>query len=336
MKTVHDLRAALDDADTPAGIDLTAVRRRAGRQRRSAFAAAGVAAVVAAAVAVPAAVTGQFLAGPATRAAAESCPNDFPRPLGNSGPGLAERLVPFTVDAALVCEYHVDSTDLTYSVLTTSRQLTPQTARALVAELEISRRRPDACTLEFRPSIVLRATGSGRTVLLLFNPAGCASVTNGVRTVMLGYDKAGVLDLLETARPLLTCPARADGQRPVPVGPTNRLVPFTPVRLVICSYPDPFPPGSYGKPERHEIGGPQAADYLRRLDAQPTTKPRCLTTPGNHHRYLIKVLGPAGQAATLTGDDFDCVSTSNGRRTVYGPGPRVETYPTASATSPGR
>lgn len=332
MRTVDDLRAALADDGTPAGVDLAAVRRRARqRARRTAAAAVGVAAAVAAAVAVPTALVGGggTAVEPANRtaapAAAEDCPTLFPDPTRNTGPGLADRLVPFQVETGLLCEYGLigDMRPPTYSKLAGSRPLSAAVVRDLVARLERGtvQDRPPACYHSDPPAEVLRLAGAGRLLSLRVDPSECAQVTNGTRHLYAPTATAAVLAAVKATPTRLSCPA-AIPSGPSPTGPADRLVPFRPVRVLICLYREPVGPykehARSGPPFRWELDGADAAAYVRRLEALPTRVATCGGLhPGMHENYAILVVGSTGRI-TLVGYDYDCSAASNGRRTVYG------------------
>jgi hypothetical protein len=324
MRTVDDLRTALDDAGTPADVDIDAIRRRAHRQGYTAFAAVGVAVAVTVAVALPVAVLGGRRTAPtppAVPTAAANCPNTFPEPLHNSGPGLADRLVPFDVAGALVCQYRVEQTmdplgRTHYSVLTTSRILPLASARVVVARME--ERRPGlstGCAGLDHPAVVLQVLGAGRAVSLLLHGDLCLYATNGVleKAVPTGQ---GMLKLLGGAPARLTCPARMPTDRGA-AGPANRFVSFRPDRLLICGYEQPNRAGNVFAYDSREIDGAAAAALVRQLDALSTVPMPCPLRPGPRHSYIIEVTGMTGRT-TLTGNDAGCWTVTNGRRTGFG------------------
>jgi hypothetical protein len=328
MRTVDDLRTALDDADTPGGIDVAAVRRRAGQQRRTALAAVAVAAAVVAAVAVPTALLGGHRAGPAPRpatppaVAVADCPNRFPAAIHNSGPGLADRLAPFTVEGALICQYRLDQTmnpdgsRAHYGPLTASQAVPAATARALVAHLDA--RTPGLSTGcgASGPSVVLQVLGPGRTVSLGLTVSRCLYVTNGVLEKLAMAAGQEWLDLLSTTPARLSCPDRMPTELDVR-GPTDRFVPFRPDLLIICRYLQPDRGGKAQPPDVREVDGPAAAALVRQLDALSTQVMRCPLLPGPHYSYLMEVVGAPGRAI-LTGGDYGCSTLFNGRRLGFG------------------
>lgn len=327
MNTTDDLRAALADDSTPAGIDVGAVRRRAGRQRR--WAAAGAAAAVVA-VALAVALPLQTTRGSAPplrpsitppSPAAADCPSYYPEDLGNSGGGLGERLVPMAVDSVLACQYILADTlnplpDFEVRYLTGSRQLPAQAGRTLLAAMEqAAPRHPAGCAKEGE-SVLLRVTGAGRTVWLRVGVYGCGVVTNGETSRFAGQTVTTDLPrLLSATPPRVSCPEQEPRQHPGQPGPADRLVPFRPDYVLFCDWSGP---GMHGE---DQLGPPQEADgegarrYVQALESLPTAEPKCAPDPGLEGTYLVVILGQ-GQRATLFGSR-KCFHLTNGRRTVY-------------------
>ncbi|HVQ89783.1 MAG TPA: hypothetical protein VMU51_01995 [Mycobacteriales bacterium] len=334
MNTIDDLRSALDDGATPAGIDLNAVRRRAEQQRR--WTAAGAAAAVVAvalAVALPLATTGGAApthgatrtqsAGPPST---DDCPNSFPADLGNSGPGLDEQLVPMAVDSVLACEYHGAYVNrqppppAASQRLVASRSLPATSARTLLATFQAGATRHPYCRGAERSSILLLVTGAGRTVRLRVDPFACGLITNGHAVRFPGPPATAILPALLAATPArLSCPAQPESQ-PWPdrnARPGGHLISFVPDRLVFCRY-GPMPGTSLDQGSPQEVDGAGAAEVIRRLDGQPDFQyVPCPIPAGDHYQYEVVLTGQ-GQRATLGGNDAGCSILASASRVVTG------------------
>lgn len=249
------LRAALGaDTDTPAGVDVGAVRRRARQlRRRRTTALAGTAAVLtAAAIVVPAGLLGGGgsgpdtgpVAAPAGTAAIETCPDESPLVPRNTGPGLADRLVPITPDRALLCSYAgpepgtEPGSGSGTALLTGVVRVTAADLRSAVTRLEAgSTEIPDLCPAIYSGPLTALVAGDGtRTVTVLVSPGGCATASNGTRTLSFGVgDLSG---LARTAAAVSACPARLPDL--ATVRPATRAATLLPVgtrRLLVCAYP---------------------------------------------------------------------------------------------------
>jgi hypothetical protein len=197
------LRAALSaDEDTPAGVDVAAVRARAGRRRRTRYAVAGAAVVTTLAVLIPIALLRPDRAAPVTgTASAElACPEFLPE-VPRDGYGAGD-LLPGPVTGALIC-------DFAYSVkvgaptgrLSGTARLSAAEATSLAARLAaapaVTGNVP--CTLEYFPSFALRFAGPGWATTLRIDPYGCVLVSNGAVTRTAGADKTYLRQLYERA-----------------------------------------------------------------------------------------------------------------------------------------
>lgn len=186
------LRAALSaDEDTPTGIDVTAVRTRAARLRRTRYAVAATAAVTALAVLIPVAVLQRDRA--ATTAAtppALTCPDRVPvAPVYGGGSG--DLLPPGPVTGALICTYADSRVRPSSGGLSGSARLTAAEATALAARLAAAPPRVEqACTQELSSTFALRIAGPGRTTTLRVETYGCVLVSNGTVTRVAGADKS--------------------------------------------------------------------------------------------------------------------------------------------------
>jgi hypothetical protein len=206
MNTIESLRAALDDTDTPAGVEVSAIRRLARRQRLRAVGTVATAVAVVAAIAVPVAVVRQSrgqVDRPPTSGTADgpACPSSLPTKVTNTGAGLADQLVPFTPDQVLACAYETSPNvqsnpgldETTY--LTSSRALPADVARRLLDRYE--RGSPQSvgpCTDELKMPVLFAVTGAGRSLILQIDPFGCMRVTNGTRTLYAGMAAKAELD----------------------------------------------------------------------------------------------------------------------------------------------
>jgi hypothetical protein len=327
VNTIDDLRTALGDKATPAGVDVRAVRRRAGRQRGWLVAGTAVAVLaVTFAVALPLRTTEggapPARPSPTPPAAAADCPRSYPRDLHNSGPGLAAHLVPMAIDAVVACEYHGSylsrqpTPPAAFMYLTASRQLRKQDGRALVDLLErAAPRHPAGCETD-GASMLLQVTGGGRTVSLRVDPFGCGIATNG-HTTRFGGPAAttSLLALLAGTPPRLACPATPDADEwAAPRKGQTHILPFLPDRLIMCRY-GPMPGTRLTPDWTHELDGPDAREFVRILDAEPEFAPAPCPTRSPAYRYEV-VLSGEGQRAVLTGSDNGCVALGNSRRVV--------------------
>jgi transposase InsO family protein len=199
------LRAALSaDEDTPAGVDVAAVRARAGRLRRARYAVAGAAAVTALAVLVPVAVLQRDRATTTAAPApvpALTCPGLLPdAPRDRSGAG---DLLPGPVTGALVCDYAYSGIGpAPTGRLSGTARLSATEATALAARLAAA---PppggnQVCTSEFALPFGLRFAGDGWTRTLRVEPYGCAAVDNGTVTRLAAADKTYLQQLAGRAR----------------------------------------------------------------------------------------------------------------------------------------
>jgi hypothetical protein len=319
-----DLRSALTDGDTdtPAGIDVTAVRARADRirRRRTALAAAAAAAT-AVAVAVPVAVlrSGTDPATPAAsgRPVALACPDAVPEVPANAGAGLAEALVPFTPDEALVCSYAGDTGGLTGVV-----RLPAAEVRSVLERLD---RAPAAggdlvCTSEYGDPFALQVGGAGRAVTLRLEPYGCGLVGNGVRQVAAGRDKDLVRGVGDQARKSTACPeqldvppaVRSDGEAP---GAT--LLPTDTRRLLVCRYgPDGLRVPA-GKARWNAALAPaETVRTIAELNAAPAFHPGSTACPRDAGPLLALLAVTADGVVPAVADGGGCGVVDNGARQV--------------------
>jgi hypothetical protein len=329
MRTVDDLRTALDDTGTPAGIEVDAIRRRAGRQRG--WTAGGAAAAVVAvslAVALPLAArrNATVPTHPVSLPGAANCPSFYPAGLDNTGPGLDDQLVPMTVDSVVACHYNVLNLSRrplpprAFWWLTGSRQLPTPAARRLLATLERAAvPRPSGCVTDGE-SVLLQVAGAGRILRLRVDPFGCGLATNGHATRYAGSTATADLPaLLSGTPPRLSCPATPDQiDWPAPATEqTDHLVPFVPERLIVCRY-DPLPGRRLDPNWVHELDGTDAAKAVRLLDQLPTFSYHpCPRGADPHHEYEVVLVGQ-GQRAALTGSDDGCRLLGGRQRVVEG------------------
>jgi hypothetical protein len=314
----EDLRSALASGDTPAGIDVAAVRARAHRlrRRRMALATSAAAVVTALAVAVP---VGLLRSGSPPPAAAPpgpvalACPDTLPDSPRNAGPGLDGALVPFPAEEALVCSYPAGS-GLT------------GVARLRGAELQSIRRldgRPPTgdqiCTSEFGHPFVLQVGGAGRVVTLRLEPYGCALVTNGVRKVSAGREKELVRSFGDAAMKSTACPeqldvppaVRRDGEPP---GAT--LLPADTRRLLVCRYQPTGERARSGKDRWNAVLSPaETTRMVAALNASPPLQPGtgCTRDAGP---LLVLLAVTADGVVPAVADAGGCGVVDNGVRQV--------------------
>ena len=321
-----DLRSALaeGETDTPAGIDVAAVRGRADRirRRRSALAIAAAAAVTTVAVAVP---VGLLRADPAPTTPAAppaplACPDSVPDRARNTGPGLAGALVPFAAEEALVCSY-LPGPDGPAG-LTGVVRLTAAEAGDVLARLERSPVAGDdlACTQELGSPFVLQAGGGGRAVTLRLEPYGCARVGNGEREVAAGPDKDLVRALGEQASKSTACPeqldvpptVRTDGE-----APGGTLLPTDTRRLLICRYDSD---GTSARPglDRWNAVLPtaDAARVVVQLNAAPALRPGTTACTRDAGPLLLLLAVTADGVVPAVADGGGCGVVDNGERQV--------------------
>jgi hypothetical protein len=195
------LRAALSaDEDTPAVVDVAAVRARAGRLRRTRYAAAGAAVITALAVLVPIAVPRPGRPAPAVAAPpALTCPDHLPGgPADGSGPG--DLLPPGPVTGALVCRYADTPARFSGGRLTGTARLGPAEAGPLATRLAASPLRSDqVCSAELSTTFALVFAGPGWTATLRVETYGCALVSNGRVTRVSGVANAALKELEKRA-----------------------------------------------------------------------------------------------------------------------------------------
>ena len=299
MTGTDDLRAALADTDTPAGIDVTAVRDRARRARRRRLAVATSATAVAAALAV--ALPTALLApdrptAPGTTASAGpplACPDTLPDRPSNAGPDLADALVPFTPDAALICSYVSVDPSTNPGPLTGVARLTAAETLAAVRRLDAA---PVAggqfvCTSEFGWPFVLRVAGPGRAATLRLEPYGCGLVGNGTLTRAADADKAYLRDLAARAEGTSSCPASVREPNGLfSAEPGTTLLPTDTRRLLLCAYYDDV--RRRGKAAWDAvIDRPQSGILVRELNNSPAASERC-TAEDVGPKVLIVAVAP--------------------------------------------
>lgn len=200
------LRAALSaDQDTPAGVDVAAVRARAGRLRRTRtrYAVAGAAAVTALAVLVPVAVVQRDRAATpvaSTGAPDLTCPATVPgAPADRHVTG--DLLPPGPVTGAVVCTYGSFADGPSSGRLAGTARLTASEATALAARIAAAPPLSDtqACTAELSATFALRFAGPGWDATLRVETYGCGLISNGTATRAGWADKATLRALEERA-----------------------------------------------------------------------------------------------------------------------------------------
>lgn len=170
------LRAALSaDDDTPAGIDVAAVRTRAGRLRHTRYAIAGAAAVTALAVAVPIAAVRPGT--PSVTAAAPPaliCPDRLPA--SQADPHATGDLLPGPPTEAVLCTF--DGSGRLSESAPLSAALTATLGRRL-ADLDQPTEIDVVCTTEHASPFAIRLGGPDWTTTVRIDPIGCPRVGNG-------------------------------------------------------------------------------------------------------------------------------------------------------------
>jgi hypothetical protein len=318
---IDDLRTALSAGDTPAGIDVGLVRARAHRLRRRRMALATAAAAAVTAVAVP---VGLLRADPAPPAAPTpatlGCPDQVPELLDNTGPGLAEALVPVTPDGALVCSYGAGGTST--GGLTGVVRLTAAEVRSAVDRLDAAKpgSGPLICTSEFGYPFLLQVGGGGRVVTLRLEPYGCGRVTNGAREVMLGRDKELLRGLGDEARKSTACPDRLDVPPTVRTdgeAPGGTLLPTDTRRLLVCRYDVDGARTGAGKDWWNAVLDAGAATrVIEQLNAAPAYRPGVTGCPRDAGPLLALLAVTPDGVVSAVADGGGCGIVDNGERQV--------------------
>lgn len=287
------LRAALSaDEDTPAGVDVAAVRVRAGRLRRTRYAAAGAAVVTALAVLVPVAVLRpDRVAVTAVAPAGLSCPDRLPgAPFDGSGPG---DLLPGPATGAVLCTFADFGASGTSGPLAGVARLTAAEARVLAARLAAARPAPPpgaVCTSELSVTFAIRFAGPAGPTTLRVETYGCAKVSNGTVTRLAGVDKAYLRQLVRRAAGSATCPVAPPSGPDVakqPAGPA--LLPAAARRLVLCAYLD----GALLRDVA--LQDAPAQDAIARLDAAPAEPPgEACGQPAGGRQLVLLAVAPDG------------------------------------------
>lgn len=342
------LRGALGaDADTPAGVDLGAVRDRArSLRRRRTTALAGAAAVLtAAAIVVPAGLLGGGGSGPDTGpvaapagttatsgALALACPPAPPAKPANSGAGLADALVPFPADDALVCVYDdlapaagskqpggVGPGRVAAGGLSGVLRLSPADARTTADRLNSGATSPPLyCTADIGVPIVMVAGGQGRTVELRLEPYGCGTMTNGTST------RSGLTqqlrDLRSKAEATTECPTRQPDPEPRTRAATGTpLLPVETRRLLLCAY------GTDGRRLHQDRWAGRTDDettrsLVGRINASPEQQgvPGCVED--RSPRLVVYAVAPGGVTRVFAISGA-CRTIGNSSRWVVAKGP---------------
>jgi len=310
---------AAGEADTPPGVDLIAVRRRAGRirRRRIGVTAGTAAALTAVAVAVPFALVRPDRAPVATPSVpVPACPVDPPDDPLNSGPGLDRALVPMAPVAAAICTYKAGLTGMS--------PLTGTEAQAIVARLDappVSTEPLGSCGLALtpaRPPFQMRVVGEGRTVTLRFGcqSGGRRTVDNGV--IVKPADPAFVAHLTDRAVRASTCagtPPRDAEVRTQPVGPAH--LPAGTSRLVLCAYAGNKRLLGRSTPPDEAVAllGADARSAVAALDSAPLRRSglACGLAGGSRQLVIIAVAPDQVQRAVAA---LECGTIRVGSRTV--------------------
>lgn len=317
------LRAALsDDRDTPAGVDVEAVRTRAGRLRRGRWAVAGVAALTAVAIAVPVVLLRPDPAPPAPSApvtaagqAAPACPDTAPAAPAAPAPATGP-LVGFAPTGGLLCGYLADqTTTMADGPLGAVTRLTAAQARALAAVIDAASG-PDGelgCTDELALPYTLQFAGAGRLVTLRVQPYGCGEVSDGSRVVLAAKDPA-FLAVVKDLPTYAACPPRLNDPRTVFTEPAgDALLPADTVRLVVCGYVDGAPAEEVRTARVVETR--EARRYVTEFDASPSVDDLACTAERGSPVILVTAVTPTG-TKRVVGEVGNCRTLSDGTRSV--------------------
>lgn len=318
------LRSALaaGEVDTPAGVDVSAIRARAHRQRRrrTALVTAAAAAVTALAVAVPVGLLRAEGAPPAAAPApvAIGCPELGPGPPRNAGPGLAGALVPFAPQEGLICSY--DASPGQSGGLTGVARMTAAELRSLLDRLDGPvQASPAYCTNDYGRPFAVQVGGAGRLVTLRLEPYGCRTVTNGVRTVSAADSKELLRDLGDRASSRSRCPAVLGRPLTVPPGGERRgtgVLPEEARRLLLCRYD---PTGARQGDGKQTWNAVLDAEHTSRvvagLNASPPLQPGGACTLDAGPLLLLFALTPDAVVPAVA-DAGGCGVVDNGVRQV--------------------
>lgn len=199
------LRAALSaDEETPAGVDVGAIRTRAGHLRRTRYAVAGAAVVTAVAVLVPVAVVQRGNDTTPTAAAAVpelTCPDRVP-----DGPPARQTtgdlLPPDPVATGLVCTYADTSDRPSAGELAGMTRLTTAEAADLASRLAGAPPFGDQpCSRELSTTLGVLLAGPGWSTTLRVEMYGCGAVSNGTVTKAAFAARSYLRQLEERAHP---------------------------------------------------------------------------------------------------------------------------------------
>lgn len=314
------LRDALTagEADTPAGVDLPAIRSRAHRIRRRRVAAtAGTAAALAAlATAVPVLALRPDGAPTAAAPPALACPE---RIFTTGTPTGSGTLLPGPPTGALVCTYGGEPGKPLTGVL----RLSPTETDRLAARLEATPAAPDGdlpCTADLGRTYALQFVDRDRATTIRVEDYGCHTVTNGSVTRLAGAEQSYLDDLGDRASATSACPETLTDPAAVlaaPAGPT--LLPPDTRRLLLCAYlgggvrsargPAPDFDALVEDPDRYVAGlnsaGPAACDAA-----------------AGDPRLLVAAVTPSG-VKQVVARPGNCPSVTDGTRTLAG-GPLVQ------------
>lgn len=299
MSGTDELRAALGtDADTPAGVDVGAVRDRARtlRRRRTTLLAGTAAVLTVAAIVVPAGILGRGGSGPDTGPVAApagttpaplACPDALPGTPANTGEGLADRLVPFRVEDALLCSYRQPPKG-TATVLTGVLRLAPAEAASVAEQVNAGLATPpEWCTADIGVPFVLRAGGGGRAVTLTLQPYGCGEMTNGTK-VLTGKTQF-LRDLREKVDATSDCPRGADGDTMFAADPGPTLLPADTTRLLLCAYRQQPRAGTGWDAA---VEGEDARSLVRTLNSSPVVAAGPCTAEGGSAQVVVVAVAP--------------------------------------------
>lgn len=327
------LRAALGaDADTPAGVDVGAVRERARhlRRRRSTVLAGTAAVLTAAAIVVPAGLlggggpgpdTGPVAAPAGTTAIPAGCPDQLPTEPVNTGPGLADRLIPFAPEEGLVCGYFPMPRAAGPGPLNGVLRLSARDLAATVARMNgpADPAPEPICTADAGDPILLRVAGEGRVAILRLQPWGCGDVTNGTREQRVDPNLLRSLSTLvgESSN----CPARLSGAQGLPsiVSPGPTLLPADTTRILVCLYPNGE--NATNRDFRWNAAVEPAATrtVVTSINAAPPVPENMpCTMEGGRPRVLIVAVAPQ-RVQRLLGSAGNCRDITDGKRRVLDP-----------------
>jgi hypothetical protein len=293
MTDLRQLRAALADETTPAGIDVAAVRTRARRTRRRTLLVASAAAVaVVAAAAVPAALAGGRQRTAPAAAAADltlRCPQP-PSDVRDERP-----VVSFPARKLLVCEYGMADFQLVSATL----QQDGAVVAAAERQVQEVARATRPCAAIFGPPVVLEfAAADGRTETVTTQRIGCGLVGDAW------------LQKVRQAPGAASCPAILSAPSG---GSAEEMLPAATDGVLVCGYSGKLQDRTPPLVAAAALTGRPATALVEQANALPANQGEPSCPPANPaHLAVVVGLGP-GAGARVVANLF-CPVVTNGTR----------------------